>query len=102
MSANQRSAAGIDSTGTNADEMNVSGNTAMKPSEFAASGEDTSMPSSANTQENAYPNRIRMTRPAAISSTLGWNEKPMIRPVVSSTTTESEFVATSDSVRPAS
>src|SRR3954469_3502804 len=67
ISANHWSAAGIESVGTNADEMNVSGNTAMKPSEFAASGEDTSIPSSANTHENAYPNRIRMPMPATIS-----------------------------------
>ena len=53
MSANACSAAGIDSTGTNADEMKVSGKTAMKPTEFAASGEDTSRPSSAKTHENA-------------------------------------------------
>ncbi len=53
ISANHFSAAGIDSTGTNADEMNVSGNTAMKPSEFAASGEETIRPSSAKTHENA-------------------------------------------------
>ena len=53
ISANHCSAAGIDSTGTNADEMNVSGNTAMKPSEFAASGEETISPSSAKTHENA-------------------------------------------------
>ena len=53
ISANHCSAAGIDSTGTNADEMNVSGKTAMKPSELAASGEETSRPSSAKTHENA-------------------------------------------------
>ena len=53
ISANHCSAPGIDSTGTNADEMNVSGNTTMKPTEFAASGEDTSRPSSAKNHENA-------------------------------------------------
>ncbi len=52
-SANQRSAPGIDSVGTKAEEMNVSGNTAMKPIEFADSGEDTSIPSHAKTHENA-------------------------------------------------
>ena len=46
-------AAGIDWVGTNADEMKVSGNTAMNPSEFADSGDDTSIPSSANTHEKA-------------------------------------------------
>ncbi len=43
----------MDSAGTKADEMNVSGNTAMKPSELAASGEETMSPSSAKTHENA-------------------------------------------------
>lgn len=53
MSANHWSAAGIESTGTNADEMNVNGKTAMKPSELADSGEETIRPSNANTQEKA-------------------------------------------------
>ena len=44
---------GIEATGTNAEEMNVSGKTAMKPTELAASGEDTSSPRNANTHENA-------------------------------------------------
>jgi hypothetical protein len=52
-SANHCSAEGIDSTGTKADEMKVSGKTAMKPTEFADSGEETSSPSSAKTHENA-------------------------------------------------
>ena len=53
ISANDCSAAGIESTGTKADEMKVSGKTAMKPTEFAASGEDTSRPNSAKTHEKA-------------------------------------------------
>src|SRR5665213_4061510 len=52
-SANAFSTDGIDWTGTNADEMKVSGNTAMNPTELAASGEDTSMPRKANTHEKA-------------------------------------------------
>ena len=52
-SANACSGSGIESTGTNAEEMNVSGKTAMKPTELAASGEDTSSPRNANTHENA-------------------------------------------------
>ena len=52
-SANARRTAGIDCTGTNAEEMNVRGNTAMNPTELAASGEDTSIPRNANTHENA-------------------------------------------------
>jgi hypothetical protein len=32
----------MDCTGTNAEEMNVSGNTAMNPTEFADSGDDRS------------------------------------------------------------
>ena len=51
--ANHCSGSGIDCTGTNAEEMNVSGKTAMKPTELAASGEETSSPTNANTHENA-------------------------------------------------
>ena len=51
--ANARSTEGIDCTGTNAEEMNVSGNTAMNPTELADSGEETSSPTSANTHEKA-------------------------------------------------
>ena len=43
-SANARRTAGIDWTGTKAEEMKVSGKTAMKPTEFAASGEDDEHP----------------------------------------------------------
>src|SRR5215216_2691847 len=68
-SANQRSAAGIESVGTNADEMKVSGKTAMKPTEFAASGDFTSIPSSANSHENAYPNSSSSRTPSTISGT---------------------------------
>ena len=52
-SANASIQPGIDSVGTKAEEMKVSGKTAMKPTEFAASGEETSIPSSAKTHENA-------------------------------------------------
>ena len=45
--------AGIDSTGTNADEMNVTGNTSVKPTPLAASGEETLIPISAKIHENA-------------------------------------------------
>src|ERR1700746_628050 len=40
-SANARRGSGMLLTGTNIEEMNVSGNTAMKPTELAASGEST-------------------------------------------------------------
>jgi hypothetical protein len=52
-SANHSRAGGIESVGTNAEEMNVSGNTTVNPTEFAASGELTSIPSRAKTHENA-------------------------------------------------
>ena len=51
--ANDCSPAGIDSAGTKAEETNVSGKTARKPTEFADSGEDTSSPRSAKTHEKA-------------------------------------------------
>ena len=47
------SPSGIDSTGTNADEMNVIGKISVKPTPLAASGEETDSPITANTHENA-------------------------------------------------
>jgi hypothetical protein len=52
-SANQASTDGIDSTGTNADEMNVIGKIRVKPIPFAASGEETDIPIRAKIHENA-------------------------------------------------
>ena len=46
---------GIDATGTNADETNVSGKRIVNPYAFAASGEDAARPTKANTQEKQYP-----------------------------------------------
>ena len=51
--AKSRSTAGIERPGTNAEEMKVSGKTAMNPTELADSGVETSRPTNANTQENA-------------------------------------------------
>src|ERR1700722_16741582 len=51
--AKSRSAVGIEWTGTNADEMKVSGNTAMNPTELADSGVETSRPTHAKTHEKA-------------------------------------------------
>jgi hypothetical protein len=44
---------GIDSTGTNVEEMNVIGKISVKPSPFAASGEETDRAISAKIHENA-------------------------------------------------
>src|SRR5688572_15457438 len=52
-SANASSAAGIDSTGTKAEEMKVSGKIVMNPNAFAASGVEETIPMYANTHENA-------------------------------------------------
>ena len=52
-SANCRSPSGIDSAGTNAEEANVSGKIAVKPIEFAVSGDDENRPTSAKIHENA-------------------------------------------------
>ena len=52
-SAKASSAAGIDSTGTNADEANVRGKIALKPTACADSGELTTRPMNANSHENA-------------------------------------------------
>lgn len=46
-------AAGIDSTGTKAEEMKVRGKMTMKPSDWAASGEVAVRPTKAKTQEKA-------------------------------------------------
>ena len=47
------SQSGIVSTGTNADETNVTGKRMVNPNAFAASGDDAVSPMKANTQENA-------------------------------------------------
>ena len=52
-SAKLSSQLGIDSTGTNADETNVSGNRIVNPYAFEASGEDAVRPMNANTHEKA-------------------------------------------------
>ena len=52
-SANGCSHPGIESTGTNADEMNVIGNRIVKPYAFDASGDDAVSPMNAKTYENA-------------------------------------------------
>ena len=49
-SANSRSPDGIELTGTKAEEMNVSGKTAMKPTELTDSGEFRSRPMKATAQ----------------------------------------------------
>src|SRR5690348_11140605 len=101
-SANPRSTSGIDATGTNAEEMNVSGNTAMNASELAASGVETSIPMNAKTHENAYPNRSSSPKPATPSATLVWKENPISSPVMTRIVAERALVTTSASVRPAS
>src|SRR5277367_6670681 len=68
--AKARNGSGIEATGTNAEEMKVSGNTAMNPTELAASGEDTSRPMNAKNHENAYPNSSSSATPAIESETL--------------------------------
>ena len=93
---------GIDSTGTKADEMNVIGKIRVKPSPLAASGEDTDSPIRAKIHENAKPNNSSRPKPARTFAIVASNPKPMINPVTSSTTIESEFVNTSARVRPAS
>ena len=50
-SANVCSASGMESVGTKADEMNVSGKTVMKPSDCADSGEDDFSPKKAKIHE---------------------------------------------------
>src|SRR5689334_19529993 len=69
-SANCRNGVGSDCAGTKAEEMNVSGKTAMKPTELAASGVLTSKPRNANTHENAYPNVNASTSPMITCSAL--------------------------------
>ena len=44
---------GIDSTGTNADDTNVSGKRIVNPNAFAASADDAVSPMNAKTHENA-------------------------------------------------
>ena len=51
-SANCRSPSGIDATGTKAEEMNVNGNTMMKPTELTVSEDFATSPMNASTHEN--------------------------------------------------
>ena len=91
---------GIDSTGTNAEDTNVSGNNTVNPNAFAASGDDAVSPMKAKTHENAYPIRSRSRIPATISGTLVAKRKPTARPTPIITTSCTTFVTTSASVRP--
>ena len=101
-SATSSSPAGIDSTGTNAEEMNVIGKISVKPTPFAASGVETDIPIRAKIQENAKPQTSSSAIPSRISPTLASNAKPITRPVPSRIAIDSRLVATSASVRPAS
>src|SRR5947209_20595321 len=65
--ANVRSGSGIEAGGTKAEEMNVRGNTAMNPTEFADSGESTNRPISAKNQEKPNPNSSSRPTPATAS-----------------------------------
>ena len=82
--------------------MNVIGKISVKPTPLAASGDETDMPISANTHENAKPKSSRSASPATISSTLASKRKPMISPVTTRITIDSRLVTTSASVRPTS
>src|SRR5918996_4308270 len=79
-SANGCSQPGIVSTGTNADEMKVTGKRIVKPYAFAASGEDAESPMNANTHENAYPRKSSSTSPRKISPKLVEKRKPAAIP----------------------
>ena len=88
---------GIDSTGTNADDTNVSGNRIVKPIALAVSGEDDTRPISANTQEKAYPMKSSSAIPARISGASVWKRKPTASPTASMTTSWITFSPTSAS-----
>jgi hypothetical protein len=60
--ANAFRGSGIELTGTNAEEMNVSGKTAMKATEFADSGVEVSRPTHAKNHENAKPKKATARR----------------------------------------
>src|ERR1700742_2279784 len=79
--ATASSGPGIDAVGTNADEMNVIGKISVKPSPFAASGDDTDIPISAKIHENAYPNSSSSANPATMFGTVASKLNPMITPV---------------------
>ena len=75
----------------------------MKPTELAASGEETDIPMQREDPRERVAEQQQQREPARRSrATLVSNEKPMISPVTSRIAIESELVTTSASVRPAS
>ena len=70
ISANHCSPGGIESTGTKADEMKVSGKTARKPTEFADSGEDDEQPQQREDPREGVAEEHQQRHPPTISSTL--------------------------------
>ncbi len=90
---------GIDATGTNADETNVSGKRIVKPYAFDASGDDAVSPMNANTHENEYPIKSSSAIPATMSGRRSGSEADG-RPTPTMTTSWIMFVLMSASVRP--
>src|SRR4051812_40402028 len=79
-SAKACSQSGIESTGTKADDAKVSGNSQMKPADWATSALGTESPISAAIHENANPNRSSSSTPATILATsVSWNENPTMK-----------------------
>src|SRR5690349_8140319 len=93
---------GILSTGTNADETNVSGKRTVNPYAFDASGDEEERPMKAKTHENAYPIASTNAIPAITSTTLLEKLKPISSPTVNITTNWKTLVTMSPSVRPVS
>src|SRR5215831_12312958 len=94
-SANGWSQLGIESTGTNADETNVSGKRIVNPYAFAASGDEAVSPMNAKTQEKAYPISRSSAIPATTSPTLLEKLKPTRSPTVNITISWKMLVTTS-------
>ena len=101
-SANHCRADGIDSTGTKADEMKVSGKMIVKPMPLAASGEETDSPSRAKIHEKAKPKSSSRATPPRISRDVGVEREADDQARREQHEDRDAFVTRSATVRPAS
>src|SRR4029453_10888892 len=84
---------GIESTGTNADEKNVTGKRIVNPYAFDASGDDDMRPMKAKTHEKAYPISSSSAIPAITSPTTLEKLKPTSSPTAKLTKSWKSVVA---------
>src|SRR3954468_5837930 len=76
LTANAWSQPGIDSTGTNADDTNVNGNSQMRPNAWTASSCRSASPMNIDTQHSVSPNASASTTMATASPAPPWKRNP--------------------------